>query len=597
MVVLVNSGLSQSDWPNLSEPLLEAVIEAHGHVQDNCAAACACKAWRAAISSFHIPTLSLHATSSSQAKLWGPFLSARSICQLALTGVSTVLKKRPTDDGRPFSVCSLEDCPLSSVPLQCDSLTVDEFFAATLHLFTDQPVQLKHLKSYVGTGYMTAPAALPSLNHLTRLHTLELLQVEGSTSSTLASILLCCPEQLHKLVVQCRRDSMYMIVMTLSPEVQCLLTAQLRSLRSLELTHGHVEMPQGSIMCLTNLTSLSFRDSVVLQEGLWDLLCLPNLVTFDLTKSEWQVNDSQMLLERFEGWSALRVLHTEGCSLFTPHTVMVNSHLQEMHTQHIIELCAGVPRIFLDKRVFQDVALALNPVIDPLWATALVHVSIQMHLHWCTNTFLANLIHQTLTHCSNLEGLHVLSGDDSSPDGADFVLVPECGKHLVELKVDGVRFQSLDLSCTSSLTSIRLTGLDTPDLPCHLRLPYTTQQLTLLGSALCHFTAPNGPFVGMDNLTKIVPGSGRALQGPDGVLIASHVHEGVSCVPKLPSSLRFLRIACRPFMPLMDKEPLSDCVRLERLVVTLPYESTPVAAWAKTMRHLRVDKLGQFDLI
>ena len=84
-----------SDWAALPVQLLIDAFEFQGYALDNCAAACVCKSWQAAVNSSFVSTLHLHMHDSfswsSSLVQWHAFLNARSsIGELKLTAGDTV---------------------------------------------------------------------------------------------------------------------------------------------------------------------------------------------------------------------------------------------------------------------------------------------------------------------------------------------------------------------------------------------------------------------------------------------------------------------------------------------------------------------------
>ena len=84
-----------SDWAALPSQLLRVAFELQSNALDNCAAACACKSWHAAVNSSFVSALHLHIhhqdSLPSCLAQWRAYLAARSsIGELKLSAGDTV---------------------------------------------------------------------------------------------------------------------------------------------------------------------------------------------------------------------------------------------------------------------------------------------------------------------------------------------------------------------------------------------------------------------------------------------------------------------------------------------------------------------------
>ena len=120
----------QSDWSDVEPHALSLILDVQHNGLDNCAAACVCASWRAAVRSAHISTLHLHANHPQHHKHWKKFLQSRSFGSLKLT--SSV--KQTTHEDIEDLKARGKSCFLR-LPLACDSLHVGQYFTDVLHQY------------------------------------------------------------------------------------------------------------------------------------------------------------------------------------------------------------------------------------------------------------------------------------------------------------------------------------------------------------------------------------------------------------------------------------------------------------------------------
>lgn len=141
---------------------------------DNAAAACASKAWRAAVNSSTAQALHLHANSISNFQEWGSFLKAySSICCLKLTASYHLAHVADAE------LASVQHSMFNNIPEACDTLCIGAPFVGAVHFYTDRQVQLQHLKMHCcgpdsREHTLKLPSSFPDLRHLTDLKTLQL---------------------------------------------------------------------------------------------------------------------------------------------------------------------------------------------------------------------------------------------------------------------------------------------------------------------------------------------------------------------------------------------------------------------------------------
>ena len=140
-----------SDWTALPVQILKDTFELQHNSLDNCAAACVCKEWQAAVENSLVSALHLYKDSpsslSTDAQHWSAYLAARS----AITELKLSADLPPSDLQSDSAIDTLGNL-LASIPLACNSLSVDEHLAPFVSQYTAQPAQLKHLKINYGNS-------------------------------------------------------------------------------------------------------------------------------------------------------------------------------------------------------------------------------------------------------------------------------------------------------------------------------------------------------------------------------------------------------------------------------------------------------------
>jgi len=127
-----------SSWSAPPLQVLQAVFERQQNALDNAAAACACKAWRAAVNSSTAQALHLHANSISNCQEWGSCLKAySSICCLKLTASYHLSHMANAE------LASVQHSMFNSIPEACDTLCVRAPFVGAAHFYTDRQVHLE----------------------------------------------------------------------------------------------------------------------------------------------------------------------------------------------------------------------------------------------------------------------------------------------------------------------------------------------------------------------------------------------------------------------------------------------------------------------
>lgn len=178
--------------------------------------------------------------------------------------------------------------PLTCVPADCNSLTVDEHFAPFVADYLEQPTKLQHF----AIKYTEHPAVrqtygrdpllvLQNMSHLTSLRSLK---VETHAHVDGLAGLGVFPQSLTSLYIGGWGGD---VVIVSLPDTNLnqgwrLESECLRRLANLEFHTCHVRICVGSIACLEGLTSMTMSHCQVGRD-LDAVLKLTNLVSLDLT--------------------------------------------------------------------------------------------------------------------------------------------------------------------------------------------------------------------------------------------------------------------------------------------------------------------------
>ena len=593
----------RSNWDTLPAPVLQYALEGCS-ARDGCAAACACKTWRATINDRHIPQLHLSANSSSEAKLWGPFLASRStIGQLKLTGPAN-----HSSHSLPV-LCSAEDSPMAQIPLACDTLSVNQFFVRVIHHYTDRPAHLTRLN--IDFGSSTQPqlaVSAPNVRHMSCLQSLH-LTIDNPGLDALMVGLKCCPKALQSFSIEGKLKGSNRLLqqpLRLSYGVQQELCTRLASLRNLELVGCKIAVSEGTFTALMKLTGLSLRSSGLHLEGACELEALTNLVLLDLAHSVWHLKGMGFQLHHFTGWSALQVLKINMCCLIGYWTTFALPFLAEMHVNSLVPGMKSSNSHFLGlpTQGTNELWELLTTMFHPDWASSFVTAHLDLSTLACSASHLSYCVSLVLTHCVSLQHLDVQHVGNDMNGVATFVLDQDCGKHLTTLSLAGFMCSLIDLRSSRSLSSIHLSNIDWLARPCDLLLPASVQCLSFRGFGLFDAENTRVPFLGVSQLTKLVFGPGYIANS---ALLSSPTvksADGLVCLAELPHTLRHLELDCpqrtlcggdpwpdiaQSFLEVCDWQCLRCCTYLERLTlprgVPLP---GPLATWIKAAQHLQL---------
>ena len=171
------------------------------------------------------------------------------------------------------------------IPTQCNSLTLDAYFARLIGDHIELSSSLQNLVIDYGDrpthrSGIEPLTALPDLRDLTQLRSLK-VQAHDSCRDALANSLAKCPESLTSCSIEG-----WGIAISFLPEVYQVypwpVQENLRRLTKLELCFCRVRIPEGCITGLEGLTSLIITRSEIAPE-LDEVVRLTNLVSLDLS--------------------------------------------------------------------------------------------------------------------------------------------------------------------------------------------------------------------------------------------------------------------------------------------------------------------------
>jgi len=539
-----------ADWSTLPAQILVQACELQRNALDNCAAACACQSWRSTVSGSRIQSLQLHACTSTKTEQWGAFLSSRAaINQIKLT--SALSSNAQMQQAASSTV--------RSIPIDCQMLSADGPFAAVIHDYTDQAANLQQLFLDCQSCFMTTTTSssfqmLPMLTHLAQLKTLYVRARTINYADVIASCLSKCPESLQKLVLQ---GAMYMCCQSSFateasvkgdyPEVHLSLEVKQTLAKSLKLL-TNVSLIQCTVRCttpqffegLTTLTSLSLHESLICESEQIDFSNMTNLRCLDLSHSGWGYKQNYPLMY-FEGWSALKVLRIDGCSLFTSATVFNVPEMHELTMSHMNAGLTNRTRVHLryaGRTSFPDISAFSSSA----WGPLLVSLHIRPAAVRVEASQMVMVITSVLATCPCLQDLLYIADTDCTIEGqAPFKSSHLFDSHqLQEITLEGFCCSLMDLSNLPSLTSVSLSRVDTPRLPCKLVLPGQVQNLSFCGTSLFDSAGTGCQLAHLSCLTQIVLDSSKS----DLVIM----YRGVPLVggrlglPQFPCSLHHLHL-------------------------------------------------------
>ncbi len=292
-----------------------------------------------------------------------------------------------------------------------------------------------------------------------------------------------CPASLQALSIH----GSCSLTIVFIPEAQQRLQTQLTQLKHLALVNCQVSLPAGSITCLEQLTKLSLEQS--------DIYCpdalsqLTNLISLDLTSCIWESDSIErgQALASFMSWPALRGIKFGGCSLFNSNTVFDMPIVSSVQSQYLVG-GSDNSDMHLERKV-DCMGDLFATILSPLWCDRMVDVRLDVCTYKCTAVYLARVVEQMFKLCSALHMLHLRCQASENYDQVSITNGEGGARHLESFRLKGVYCKSLSLELCPSLTSVTLTGIDSPRAPCMLLLPSTLTRLAFFGSHLFATTA------------------------------------------------------------------------------------------------------------
>jgi len=561
------------------------IFEEQHKALDNCAAACTCTTWRAAVNSSHISSLHLHADQAPYGSRWKHFLaSRRSFGHLRLTAGDKSVEGKIANN---FREPSSRSDSLQGIPLACDCLSVDAMFAGMLPQYIQQPAKVKQLAvtwdwNWVNwTKERLEVFAFPSLTHLTELTRLQ-VQAEKRYGSPPAELIQYslnrCPKTLERITLDglslWHQDDQ-------RSSIQLVLGSAAASLTCLELLRCQFGFGGSGISCLAHLKFWSLQGSEVWGDPS-DITMLTNLTLLDLSESDWDWPNSgrapDMLL--FTGWSALQVLKLSECSLVDRQSTLSLPGVLDLQLDWApARICSSTLRI-------------RSHLASHQWMTELLpHVNLLVELDTAVDTLdryynyseshtYAERLGWLLSLCHRLQSFKFIGfSSTGNVDAEQMVIDRHNGACLHRLSLSTVNFRLLHLQDAISLTSIELHNVDAaPDFT--LVLPPWLQSFEFTGSYL--FT-PQARHVLLEctRLNKL-----RVVG--EGVITLAQCS-----MPLLPSSLRHLDIqssrADRGWIDCCDWKCLNACTNIEYLRLPSPEHLVGnLKAWVHSARHLHI---------
>ena len=391
-----------ANWTNLPQNLLK-IFETQQHALDNCAAACACSAWRCAVNCSDIRSLHLHANGMHN-RDWDTFLSSR----LFLSRLQI---------SRQRELACLDESWIHHIPLACRSLVFDDF-PEDIHLVTDCLTQLQQLNIGSCADHSSGSRRLyvPSLMHLTQLSPLHLKGLG----------LECCLEGFPVSVKQLCVNAINYTAMSHG------LQQTLLQLTGLELRNMYFSsMFAGSgLTCLQNLGSLSLQDTTIWASPtqLQDLTLLTHL---NLSGSQWMIGAKHVeapSVAVFKAWPLLRILKAAQCNLFGAETRLEAPRVLDLHISYKIKR-----HFFSQVRwTVTDPSAIQSPIPDYCCLDYLV----ELHVTVIGSAAASEVLCRALSNFQFLEALHLHSFGLGCDGAAEFIVTDHEGQTLKELELN-----------------------------------------------------------------------------------------------------------------------------------------------------------------
>ena len=245
---------------------------------------------------------------------------------------------------------------------------------------------------------------------------------------------------------------------------------------------------------------------------------------------------------------------------------------------------------------------------------------IQCSVRWTSPHGFSRCHVDVLSSHTSIQSLYITSAALSMKGQASFESFGMfTGHQLCNITLEGICCSVVDLSGFASLTSVCLSRLDTPEIPCKLVLPERVQGFSFCGTSL-FVTGDNQCLLAdLNCLTHLVLDPG--MKGVDFMDEGVFVGQQLLHLPQLPGSLRHLHLKgnlntasnslCRDlslhymdtappqvYIDVCDWQCLTGCTNLERLTLPLGYKlSGRLYTWAQAARHVHNIRHADCDYV
>jgi len=234
-------------------------------------------------------------------------------------------------------------------------------------------------------------------------------------------------------------------------------------------------------------------------------------------------------------------LRIDGCNLFTSATVLDVPDVHELTISHMNAGLTKHTRVHLryaGRTSFPDISAFSNPV----WGPSLMSLHICLAAMHVEASQVVMVITSVLATCPCLQALLYIADTDCMIEGQAPFNSPHLfdSHQLHDITLEGFCCSLMDLSGLPSLTSVSLSRVDTPRLPCKLVLPGQVQNLSFSGTSLFDSAGIGCQLAHLSCLTQIVLDSGKSDLAImyRGVLLVG----GLLGLPQLPRSLHHLHL-------------------------------------------------------
>ena len=210
-----------------------------------------------------------------------------------------------------------------------------------------------------------------------------------------------------------------------------------------------------------------------------------------------------------------------------------------------------------------DLSELVATVSSPVWCHRIVELRVSGFAREYITSEIGDAVTQIMQACVFLKTFYfsVVPEYPDSVGETSLELDKDYTGQLTELRLDNLPCRELDLGSATDLTSIPLADIDTLSRPCKLSLPDCVKSLNFLGSTLFYSSAKHC----LEELTSL----SRLTLGTNDSYGQQQL-DTCSCMPTLPSSLRFLHVTCCYLERLLDFSAfrcLQACTNSEHLIL------------------------------